>query len=81
MDFKNYNIDTSEEKIIEALQKIPDNIHDRQFKPAAISYLTCLLSSKHQKKILDSNKKLVYGTWVLAITTAILAVITWCTKS
>jgi len=79
-DFKKYNLDTPEKDLVEAFQKIPLNDPDPKFQPTTISYLSNLLSSKYQKKILDSNKSLVIATWVLAIATIILVIVTFLIK-
>lgn len=39
------------------------------------------LNYRFNRKLLEQNKQLAYATWVLAVVTAVLAIITWFHKS
>lgn len=79
MNISDYNLDTSEEKLVEVCQKF-ESFGGSTEKTCFLNYLLGLLSLKQQKKLLEeqkrANEKLVMATWVLAVATIITAIIT-----
>lgn len=75
MDLKNYNLETSEQKIIEACQKIKETEHIPAVQQTCLNYLTSLLNLKYQERILLNNKNLAFATWGLVIVTSFLVIV------
>lgn len=74
-----YNINSSEEEILEACKGIDQlNWASSEAKNLYLSYLMGLLNLKQQKKLFDEQKRssrnLVIATWALVIATLILVV-------
>ncbi len=89
IELQKYNVDTPEVEIIKACQFVELQTHlTSGAKELYLNYLTNLLHLKQQKKLFEdqnkfnkqlisTNRNLVKATWVLALVTIGLALITY----